>query len=151
MNTLWLLGHKLTTGMAFITCDEAEHNTVHTSWRLLNSNLVSYMFLLASISCYWIKVGVTAYIMHWYQLTKAIRDGEETVVDRMTEVDVTHSRGGECSTNDFEVSDGTALHWAAYYGKVEIAKKCLERGASKLTYLWRIINSIFWVPSGEAM
>ena len=67
--------------------------------------------------------------------TKAIRDGEETVVDQMTEMDVTHSRGGECSTNDFEVSNGTVLHWAAFYGKVEIVKKCLERGASKLTYL----------------
>ena len=44
--------------------------------------------------------------------------------------DINCKRGGECSTNNFEVRDGTALHWAAYYGKVEIVKKCLESGAS---------------------
>jgi len=44
--------------------------------------------------------------------------------------DINCKRGGNHASNDFEVKDGTALHWAAYYGKVEIVKKCLERGAS---------------------
>ena len=53
----------------------------------------------------------------------------------MTELDVNRRRGGQCNTNNFEVRNGTALHWAAYYGKVEIAKKFLERGASMLKEL----------------
>ena len=50
----------------------------------------------------------------------------------MTVWDINHKRGGKVSSNDFEVSGGTALHWAAYYGKVEIAKLLFEKGASAL-------------------
>lgn len=75
---------------------------------------------------------------------KAIRDGEETVVEQMTELDVNRRRGGKCNTNDFEVSNGTALHWAAYYGKVEVAKKFLERGASMLNNYWLNCLSPLW-------
>ena len=50
----------------------------------------------------------------------------------MTVWDINHKRGGKVSSNDFEVSGGTALHWAAYYGKVEIAKLLFEKGAGAL-------------------
>ena len=45
---------------------------------------------------------------------------------------INHKRGGEDKSNDFEVSGGTALHWAAYYGMVEIAKLLLGRKESTL-------------------
>lgn len=45
---------------------------------------------------------------------------------------INHKRGGEDKSNDIEVRDGTALHWAAYYGKVEIAKLLLGKEASML-------------------
>ena len=44
--------------------------------------------------------------------------------------DINRKRGGKLISNDFEVSGGTALHWAAYYGKVEIAKLLFKKGAS---------------------
>ena len=45
---------------------------------------------------------------------------------------INRKRGGEDKSNDFEVSGGTALHWAAYYGMVEIAILLLGREASTL-------------------
>ena len=46
--------------------------------------------------------------------------------------DIKHSRGGRDDSYGFEVAGGTALHWAAYYGKVKVANKLLEKGASTL-------------------
>ena len=40
-----------------------------------------------------------------------------------------HCRGGFASGGGFVVQDGTALHWAAYYGSFEIAKLLIEKGA----------------------
>ena len=44
-------------------------------------------------------------------------------------------RGGEDKSTDFEVSGGTALHWAAYYGMVEIAILLFGREASTLIFV----------------
>lgn len=66
-------------------------------------------------------------------LTKAIRENEDKAIEKlktMTKDELNHSRGGNHDSNDFEVAGGTALHWAAYYGKVEVAKKLLKRNAS---------------------
>ena len=46
--------------------------------------------------------------------------------------DVNCKRGGKHDSNDFEVSNGTALHWAAYYGRMEIAKLLIGKRASML-------------------
>ena len=42
-------------------------------------------------------------------------------------------RGGRVESGGLEVSFGTALHWAAFYGKIEIAKLLLDHGASTFT------------------
>jgi len=39
-------------------------------------------------------------------------------------------RGGKVESGGLEVSFGTALHWAAFYGKIEIAKLLLDNGAN---------------------
>lgn len=44
--------------------------------------------------------------------------------------DVNQSRGGNSFTTHRQ--DGTALHWAAYYGQLDIAKLLIENGASML-------------------
>ena len=67
--------------------------------------------------------------------TKAIRNDEEEAIKQlktMTKDDINHSRGGNHDSNDFEVGGGTALHWAAYYGKVKVAEELLKKGASML-------------------
>ena len=63
--------------------------------------------------------------------TKSIRNGEETAVKDMTVWDINRQRGGTLNSSDFEVSGGTALHWAAYYGKMEIVDKLFKQGASR--------------------
>ena len=51
----------------------------------------------------------------------------------MTEgINCKRARGGVDESSDFEVSGGTALHWAVYYGKMEIAVLLLGRNASTL-------------------
>ena len=51
------------------------------------------------------------------------------------EPELNRCRGGKVESNDYdlEVSFGTALHWAAFYGKIEIAKLLLDNGASMFT------------------
>ena len=48
-------------------------------------------------------------------------------------------RGGKANNRHFAVADGTALHWAVYYGQLEIAKLLLANGAGIST----IINHLF--------
>ena len=45
------------------------------------------------------------------------------------ETNVNEHRGGRASHGHFFVSNGTALHWAAYYGQLEIAKLLLSKNA----------------------
>ena len=68
-------------------------------------------------------------------LTKAIKEKEEEAIKQLETMkigDIQHSRGGRDDSHGFEVAGGTALHWAAYYGKVKVANKLLEKGASTL-------------------
>lgn len=67
-------------------------------------------------------------------LTKAIRKDEDKAIEqlkKMTKDELNHSRGRNPDSNDFEVADGTALHWAAYYGKKEIVEQLFKKGASE--------------------
>ena len=74
--------------------------------------------------------------------TKSIKNGEETAVKDMTVWDINRQRGGTLISSDFEVSSGTALHWAAYYGKMEIVDQLFKQGAS------RSICCVVWVFNG---
>ena len=47
--------------------------------------------------------------------------------------DLNRCRGGKVESGPLEVTCGTALHWAAFYGKIEIAKLLLENDASMFT------------------
>ena len=49
-------------------------------------------------------------------------------LDRESE-EVNHYRGDYACGGGFEVKNGTALHWAAYYGNFEIANLLIEKGA----------------------
>ena len=49
-------------------------------------------------------------------------------LDRESE-DVNRYRGGYATEGGFEVEDGTALHWAAYYGNYHATELLIEKGA----------------------
>ena len=42
-------------------------------------------------------------------------------------------RGGRAFPRHFAVADGTALHWAVYYGQLEVAQVLLDNGAGIIT------------------
>ena len=63
---------------------------------------------------------------------KAIECGDVSAVKQWLEEEETRvndCKGGTASHGHFFVGDGTALHWAAYYGQLEIAKLLLNNGA----------------------
>ena len=63
---------------------------------------------------------------------KAIECGEEATVKEWFEKEetrVNECKGGEHAHGHFRVSNGTALHWAAYYGQSGIAKLLIDKGA----------------------
>ena len=45
---------------------------------------------------------------------------------------VKHCRGGHATEGGFEVEDGTALHWAAYYGNYHATELLIEKGAGAI-------------------
>ena len=49
--------------------------------------------------------------------------------------DVNHYRGGYATEGGFVVEDGTALHWAAYYGRFPAAKLLIEKGAGVILFV----------------
>ena len=53
----------------------------------------------------------------------------------MKDKDVNCKRGGKHDSKDFEVSNGTALHWAAFHGRMEIAKLLIGKGAGLLVII----------------
>ena len=58
---------------------------------------------------------------------------EEWLQDESTKVN--ESRGGSANYRHFAVADGTALHWAVYYGQLKIAQLLLANGAGVLLQL----------------
>ena len=42
-------------------------------------------------------------------------------------------RGGSGYPGHFAVANGTALHWAVYYGQLEVAQVLLDNGAGIIT------------------
>ena len=42
-------------------------------------------------------------------------------------------RGGSDYPGHFAVANGTALHWAVYYGQLEVAQVLLDNGAGIIT------------------
>ena len=65
---------------------------------------------------------------------KAIECGNMSVVKQWLqekETNVNEHRGGRASHGHFFVSNGTALHWAAYYGQLEITNLLLSKDAGK--------------------
>ena len=68
---------------------------------------------------------------------QAIKRGDRDVVDKWLKRErhnVNRSRGGHSwsFTARYIREDGTALHWAAYYGQQDIAKLLIDNGASML-------------------
>ena len=70
------------------------------------------MFILLPLKA--IKEGSLLDISHWLQ------NGN---------MKVNECRGGRAHHRHFVLADGTALHWAVYYGQVEIAQELLSRHA----------------------
>ena len=63
---------------------------------------------------------------------KAIECEDKSAVQQWLEKEGTQAnkyKGGRASHGHFFVGDGTALHWATYYGQLEIAKLLLDKGA----------------------
>ena len=66
---------------------------------------------------------------------QAIKRGDRDVVDKWLKRErhnVNRSRGGYSWSFTYICEDGTALHWAAYYGQQDIAKLLIDNGASML-------------------
>ena len=69
---------------------------------------------------------------------QAIKEGKQATVKEWLEKEetkVNEFRGGSASHNHFLVARGTALHWAAYYGQLEIAQLLIDKGACDIVYL----------------
>ena len=66
---------------------------------------------------------------------KAIENGDQPTVEKWLQKNITRvnvCRGGNACYKHHAVSNGTALHWAAFYGQLEIAKQLLEKRAGNI-------------------
>ena len=71
-------------------------------------------------------------------LLKAIERGDQSTVEQWLQNEdtkVNDCRGGNASRHPFAVANGTALHWAVYYGQLDIAQLLLQNGAGTLGVL----------------
>ena len=79
--------------------------------------------------------------MHFVLLTtihKAIETGDQSIMKKWIQKNrtrVNEYKGGNNSHQHFAVANGTALHWAVYFGQLEIAQLLLENGAGELASL----------------
>ena len=65
-------------------------------------------------------------------LHKAIEEGDQSVIKRWLQngnTKVNKCRGGWATHRHFVFADGTALHWAVYYGQLDIAQQLLKQDA----------------------
>ena len=63
--------------------------------------------------------------------------GDQSTVEQWLQeigTKVNKCRGG--SADSHAVADGTALHWAVYYGQLEIAQLLLDNGAGIIVVVW---------------
>ena len=66
---------------------------------------------------------------------KAIAKGDKSTIERWLQDEgakVNEYRGGSANYRHFSVASGTALHWAVYYGQLEIAQLLLDKGAGMI-------------------
>ena len=71
-------------------------------------------------------------------LLKAIERGDQSTVEHWLQNEdtkVNDCRGGNASRHPFAVANGTAFHWAVYYGQLDIAQLLLRNGAGILSAL----------------
>ena len=69
---------------------------------------------------------------------KAIESGDVVAVQKWLDekgTEVNECKGGRASNGHFFVGDGTALHWAAYYGQLDITRLLIEKGAGMFQLL----------------
>jgi len=76
---------------------------------------------------------------------KAIENGDQSTIEEWLQENdtrVNECRGGRAAFKHNAVSNGTALHWAVYYGQLEIAKQLLEKGAGNIYMVIAILQSL---------
>ena len=79
--------------------------------------------------------------MHFVLLTtihKAIETGNQSTMKewiRKNRTRVNEYKGGYGTHQHFAVANGTALHWAVYFGQLKIAQLLLENEAGELASL----------------
>ena len=64
--------------------------------------------------------------------SQAIKKGEQSTIEEWLkdkDTKVNECKGGTALSPPFAVANGTALHWAVYYGQLEIAQLLLSNGA----------------------
>ena len=67
---------------------------------------------------------------------QAIESGDKSAVEEWLQENgrkVNECRGGKAFPGHNAVANGTALHWAAHYGQLEIAKLLIANGAGMST------------------
>ena len=74
---------------------------------------------------------MSALTLFYSLLTQAIETGKISTVRTWIQdcKRVNKCKGGSDSHQHFAVANGTALHWAVYYGQLEIAQLLLGKGA----------------------
>ena len=77
---------------------------------------------------------ITIYLLTVFilPLHKAIERGDQSVMKCWLQngnTKVNECRGGRANHRHFVVADGTALHWAVYYGQLDIAQQLLKQDA----------------------
>ena len=97
---------------------EGSHNYictyVHSSAQLVPKVCVCMRYILLISMHQAIEMGDKNTIAHWLKKEKE---------------NVNICRGGSTYHQHIAVANGTALHWAAYYGQLEIAQLLLDNGA----------------------
>ena len=79
---------------------------------------------------------------------KAIERGDQCTIKQWLQnedTEVNYCRGGNASRQPFAVADGTALHWAVFYGQLDIALLLLQNGAgisSAYDYTYNLVNHV---------
>ena len=88
----------------------------------------------------WYQDCLCLYIdcVHPITTQKAIENGEKSIIEKWLQSEGTKAnecRGGRAFPRHYAVANGTALHWAVYYGQLGIAQLLLDNGAGKICNL----------------